>query len=221
MFESTRLFLETESQNSPWRKIHPTFTIKTFWTFGELGKGSHKNKLYNRIRKISIDNIDYFEVETQKPEMTFLIDIKNYGIMKKYTWYNHKAGNIFYIETNDKDNNYKILKLHHLICPEWKIIDHINRNGLDNRECNLRKTSARENGMNCKLRKHNSSGYNGISFDKFSKYWGFHWIENNKHKVKKFCITKNRTSEQAKKLAIDFKITHDKITENLNGKEVF
>ncbi|CAG8738166.1 8717_t:CDS:1, partial [Racocetra persica] len=56
MFESTRLFLETESQNSSWRKIHPTFTIKMFWTFGELGKGSHKNKLYNRIRKVSIDN---------------------------------------------------------------------------------------------------------------------------------------------------------------------
>ncbi|CAG8807621.1 8014_t:CDS:1, partial [Racocetra persica] len=51
MFESTRLFLETESQNSLWKKIHPTFIIKTFWTFGKYGSGAYKNKLYNRIRK--------------------------------------------------------------------------------------------------------------------------------------------------------------------------
>src|SRR5690242_4151949 len=148
MFESTRLFLETESQNSQWRKIHPTFTIKTFWTFGELEKRIHKNKLYNRIRKVSINNVDYFEVETQKLGITFLIDIKNYGIMKKYTWYCRKDINTYYIQTNITKKN---IYLHRMIYSKWKMIDHINRNGLDNREINLRETTPRENQLNRKL----------------------------------------------------------------------
>ncbi|CAG8819365.1 14602_t:CDS:1, partial [Racocetra persica] len=44
MFESTKLFLNNESQNSLWKKIHPTFTIKTFWTFGEQGKHNYKKQ---------------------------------------------------------------------------------------------------------------------------------------------------------------------------------
>ncbi|CAG8790136.1 15453_t:CDS:2, partial [Racocetra fulgida] len=83
---------------------------------------------------------------------------------------------------------------------------------------NLRKTSSRENAINCKLYKHNRSGYNRIHFDKIKNAWRFEWmIENNKHKVKWFFITKNRTSEQAKQLAIDFKMEHDKKTGNKNG----
>ncbi|CAG8652891.1 14765_t:CDS:2, partial [Racocetra fulgida] len=79
-------------------------------------------------------------------------------------------------------------------------------------------TNKRENAINCKLYKHNRSGYNGIHFDKIKNAWRFEWmIENNKHKVKWFFITKNRTNEQAKQLAIEYKMEHDKKTGNRNG----
>ncbi|CAG8798505.1 1002_t:CDS:1, partial [Racocetra fulgida] len=112
--------------------------------------------------------------------------------------------------------NKKSLKLHRFIKSEWKMIDHINRNGLDNRECNLRETNPKLNRLNCKLRSDNTSGYNGICFDKSQNRWIFQWNENNKQKYKYFQITKNRTSEQAKQLAIDFKLEHDKKTGNMN-----
>lgn len=51
---------------------------------------------------------------------------------------------------------------------EWPqhVIDHINRIRTDNRIINLRSVTQKENGLNCKLGKNNSSGFTGVSFDK-------------------------------------------------------
>ena len=56
---------------------------------------------------------------------------------------------------------------------EWpkEQIDHINRDRADNRWCNLRAASHRENMMNKKLNRNNKSGFRGVSFDKRSKKW--------------------------------------------------
>lgn len=50
-------------------------------------------------------------------------------------------------------------------------IDHINGNPSDNRLCNLREATNLQNGKNCKLKKSNSSGFAGISFEKFTNKW--------------------------------------------------
>ena len=46
------------------------------------------------------------------------------------------------------------------------MIDHINRIGYDNRECNLQETTLRENTLNCKLQKNNTSEFNSIHINK-------------------------------------------------------
>ena len=51
------------------------------------------------------------------------------------------------------------------------VIDHINRIKTDNRICNLRAVTQKENGLNCKLGKNNSSGVTGVSFDKRRVKW--------------------------------------------------
>jgi hypothetical protein len=98
-----------------------------------------------------------------------------------------------------------------MIKPEYKMIDHVNREGFDNRECNLRETTHIQNRLNRRLQKNNTSGYNGIYFCKIRKLWVFQYKENKKHKNKCF---------KTKEKAIEFKLEHDKITKNRNGYSV-
>lgn len=51
------------------------------------------------------------------------------------------------------------------------MIDHINRVKSDNRLCNLRIATRRENAINSKIRSNNSSGFKGVFFCSRSKKW--------------------------------------------------
>lgn len=64
-------------------------------------------------------------------------------------------------ETKYWKNNHKTIFLHRLVnnTPEGYFTDHINKNRLDNRKCNLRTVTGSENALNRKLEKINKSGY--------------------------------------------------------------
>lgn len=73
--------------------------------------------------------------------------------------------------------NKKYYKAHRLAwlayygyLPE-KQIDHINKITSDNRISNLRLATQAENNCNTKIRRDNSSGYKGITFDKQTNKW--------------------------------------------------
>lgn len=50
-------------------------------------------------------------------------------------------------------------------------VDHINRDGLDNRRCNLRVCDLFGNAQNKPKKRHNKSGYKGVCWHKASKRW--------------------------------------------------
>ncbi len=50
-------------------------------------------------------------------------------------------------------------------------VDHINRNKLDNRKCNLRIVEATQNQYNKGLQSNNTSGYPGVGFKKREQKW--------------------------------------------------
>ena len=59
-------------------------------------------------------------------------------------------------------------------------IDHINRDKLDNRSCNLRFVSRSQNMMNTGLRSDNTSGHAGVSFSKSVNSWVAYICKNGK-----------------------------------------
>lgn len=99
-----------------------------------------------------------------------LYDTKFTYLLKKYHWsVFHGRNNYAVTYTGNKG---KRIQMHNLLVDKKDsyCIDHINRNGLDNRLKNLRPVNNSENSLNCKLRSDNTSGYTGISWYRFRNH---------------------------------------------------
>ncbi|MBE3136070.1 MAG: HNH endonuclease [Thermoplasmata archaeon] len=84
-----------------------------------------------------------------------IVDFDDYERLNIFLWCVSKRGNIFYIHRALGNGKYETM--HHAIMGLPKkglMIDHINGDGLDNRKCNLRVVTNRENCLN----KHWSKG---------------------------------------------------------------
>ena len=112
-----------------------------------------------------------------------IIESKVYGVIRvkidnddlekcsKLTWQYAKNKDSKYIQTRIKG---KMIKLHRYIMNMNNsnlVVDHINRNPLDNRKSNLRICSYKENSFNKSIRVDNTSGIPGVSFHKTNKKW--------------------------------------------------
>ena len=97
------------------------------------------------------------------------IDFKRIKKLPSMKWcISKKRNGLIYFQ---KRMNKKIIELHRWIInpPKGKYVDHINKNTLDNRRCNLRICSNSANLRNGKLRHNNKSGFTGV-FKKRDKF---------------------------------------------------
>jgi hypothetical protein len=84
-------------------------------------------------------------IKLNNSEKTVKVDDEDYPVLSRLNWYISDGG---YAIT---DSPVKHIKMHKLIIgpvPSRCVIDHINRNKLDNRKTNLRVVSCRENLIN-------------------------------------------------------------------------
>ena len=96
---------------------------------------------------------------------SFIFDHADYDLIKSYTWsVNDYRGQV---RTCFKG---KCLTLHRLImnASDNQQVDHINRDKLDNRRCNLRFATHQQNQCNKGLMSNNTTGYKGTCYDKRS-----------------------------------------------------
>jgi hypothetical protein len=97
-------------------------------------------------------------------------------------WYAHKSHQTFYAVCK-KDGRQ--VKMHREImqCPFFLEIDHINRNGLDNRKINLRQVTTAENLQNKRPYKNNKSGTPGVFYldtGRGQKHWNAQFTRDGK-----------------------------------------
>lgn len=97
------------------------------------------------LQKVLLDDDDYEKL------------IKGKELRVKYD----KTINGFYVYQG-------LIAVHRIItnCPKGMCVDHLNRNPLDNRKCNLKICTQRENNNNRKVRCTCKTGYPGIHQDK-------------------------------------------------------
>jgi hypothetical protein len=86
-----------------------------------------------------------------------LVDDEDFEYLNQWKWYANKIGNTFYalrsihFYKDGKRTGKAILMHREILNPENGLdIDHINRNGLDNRRCNIRIVTRRQNLQNRK-----------------------------------------------------------------------
>lgn len=112
-----------------------------------------------------------------------LCDIEDWGKIKNHSWYKNQDG---YLITNiDK----KPVRLHYLILPkkEGYVVDHANRNRLDNRKSNLRYATNRANAINREKPCNNRTGRIGVGFStRLNKYIAYININKKRKQLGKY-----------------------------------
>ena len=107
--------------------------------------------------------------------MVAIVDDEDFEYLSKFKWHlkrSSKKARVVYAvahEPNTTRNSTK-LRMHRLILPGVKEVDHINGDGLDNRRQNLRAATKSQNMMNMKKHRDNVAGYKGVSRN------GIRWV---------------------------------------------
>lgn len=154
--------------------------------------------------------VAYIELNYKGLIMEAIIDACEIEQIDKFsntTWFAAKNGKTFYSKTkfavNKKDVTFF---LHRLLLgfPEGLEVDHINRNGLDNRKSNLRVVTRRENNLNQRIPFTNSSGYRNVHWNKSANQWEASLkILDKSHYIGCF-----KDPLKAAQAAIEFKLSH-------------
>jgi hypothetical protein len=110
-----------------------------------------------------------------------IVDDDDFEKVNSHKWCIKKTTHNLYAK---RALNGKTISMHQIILEPQVgyIVDHINGNGLDNRKENLRLCTHSENMKNIKVRKDNSSGVRGVSWNKTAKKWHCQ-IQNNGKKI--------------------------------------
>lgn len=181
----------------------------------QVQESLNRKQTRNRTRVVQKDGEIYLEIELQDGRLA-KCDLDDSALVERRTWSSWKSASsgIYYVAwSGGKDGVSE--RFHRLVHPEWAKVDHINRDGLDNRRRNLRDGGGGVNERNAKQRADNSSGVTGVSYSVDSKAWVVQWSEGGRRRMKRFPGAKD--DEAAKERAIGFRRETNARTGNLNG----
>lgn len=103
-----------------------------------------------------------------------LVDKDDYETLNKFKWNCYGGYARTFRRRKSEDNKLRSELLHRIILnlPKEKSVDHINGNKLDNRRCNLRLASPKENNRNSgKVKRKCTSSYKGVVFHSRDERW--------------------------------------------------
>jgi len=108
-------------------------------------------------------------IELSNSNDRVLVDERDVEYLRVFNWHRITCFNgphLHYAATNlkEKINGYRYIRMHRLIMDarRGQTIDHVNRNGLDNRRENLRFCTQAENCWNSIKKRHGKSKFKGV-----------------------------------------------------------
>lgn len=135
------------------------------YLYGEALKRSKYDKneveLYDNYALIYMYNFKHEKIAQA------IVDLEDVEFLSNYKW---SLGTHGYARTRLHSRKY--IDMHRLLLSnDWEIVDHKNRDKLDNRKENLVQSNKSKNAINAGLRTNNKSGVTGVSFNKTISQW--------------------------------------------------
>jgi len=108
-----------------------------------------------------------------------VVDAKDYSVLSQYIWFAEGTDKNYYAVRKE---NGKSIKMHRQItnAPDHLVVDHIDHNGLNNRNSNIRHATFTQNCQNQRRLSHKTSKYKGVHWNKRQKKWAAQIHCNNK-----------------------------------------
>jgi hypothetical protein len=154
--------------------------------YQELLKKYNENNLQKILNKPIVRNkdnqciIELFNNQKEKVGETIVDEDIYYKLQEFSWWYKTKIKGGYVLGNVNKKN----ILLHRFILNYYgkDVVDHINSNPLDNRKCNLRVVTKKQNAMNVTVCKNSTSKYIGVCSIKERNTWSAQ-IHVNKKKI--------------------------------------
>jgi HNH endonuclease/AP2 domain len=123
------------------------------------------------IRPVRVEGNNAFVPLTRGYEA--IIDAADAAFVGQWNWFALPKTNTVYAARWGREGEPRTVRLHRVLLdpPQDLGIDHVNRNGLDNRRGNLRLATRSENMWNSAIQVNNTSGFKGVSWVKRDKKW--------------------------------------------------
>ena len=112
----------------------------------------------------------------------FIIDVEDVPLVSKYRWYKKADQNYILNDTKENGRLVRRVRLHRFLMglenDDKRIVDHINRNSMDCRKCNMRIATQSQNCLNKSIRSDNTTGFIGVHRSG-KRYVASLWIAGN------------------------------------------
>jgi hypothetical protein len=170
-------FLQSQSKSALHLNSDDFQSYLDNYNFSSISK---QNQIINAIRFLYMLRMLYIfhifatkmkEIKIQNSNKVSLVDDDDFEFYDKFKWYLCSHGYVIY---GRKDNNFKSYqKLHRLIigAKDGEIVDHIDRNPLNNIKSNLRIVTCAQNTHNRKKAKNTKNNYKGVTYIDHLNLW--------------------------------------------------
>lgn len=134
-----------------------------------IKRNKEGRKVNNYSGPFSDEHGQYYVGTTFNTNNQFYVDIIDFDKIKDYCWYEVIDSKRYHYLATVLPDSHKNTKMQWVIC--GKNIDHADRNALNNRRYNLRKSDAAQQNMNQKIQSNNITGFIGVGFHKLHNKW--------------------------------------------------